>query len=389
MSLLSILSTLQLRDLADIILLTVLLYHLYLWFRGTKAFKALVGMMVIGMVFTVARTFGLFLTTWVFQILWQVLVILLIILFQSEIREVLERVNPRRLLGFGRKNSSNDWTEGLCNGIFNLASRRMGALVILERTESVDEWISSGQDLEAEAGTEMLLTIFQKDSSIHDGAVIVKEGRIRKVACYLPLSSADSLPKHWGTRHRAALGLSERCDALVLVVSEERGTVSAALDKTMREVETPTALIRFIQEAFLPVGSRGLTWRERIAGYFTFNRGAKLASLFLVSITWLLLAGQQDFEVAFNVSPTFRNIPQDKEVAEPFTSKVNLVLRGLRRDASTLREADVRVEIDLSMARVGQSVFPIGRDQVALPNDRLEIVQIRPPQLEVKLRDKR
>ena len=95
----SIIANLRFQDVVDILFLTVVAYHLYLWFRGTKAFKALVGLLILGIVYTLARSWGLFLTTWVFQIFWQVLVILLIILFQSEIRQVLERVNPLQVIG--------------------------------------------------------------------------------------------------------------------------------------------------------------------------------------------------------------------------------------------------------------------------------------------------
>ncbi|RJR21662.1 MAG: TIGR00159 family protein [Desulfobacteraceae bacterium] len=388
MDFLAIVTTLRIRDLADILLLGILVYHLYLWFRGTKAFKALIGMVAMGVVFTIARTWGLFLTTWVFQILWQVLVILLIILFQSEIRQVLERVNPMRVLGFRRPNSSVDWAGDLSDAIFKLASRRIGALVILERSDRVNEWITAGQSIEADAGLEILMSIFQKDSPLHDGAILVREGRLKKAACYLPLSSAEGLPKEWGTRHRAALGLSERCDAWVIAVSEERGTVSIARGGAMTGVKGKEPLASLISEGILPKAQSQRSWGERVKSYFTINWAAKLLAISVVSATWLLLAGQQDFEVSFYVPPVLRNVPADKEIAEPVNPRVNLTVRGLRRDASTLRSSDVRVEIDLSLAHLGYTVFPVSRDQVFLPNDRIQIVQIRPTQMEFKLRNK-
>ena len=118
MNIVSIISNLRIQDIFDIFLMTMLVYHLYLWFWGTKAFKALVGLVALGMVFTVAKSWGLFLTTWVFQILWQVLVILLIILFQSEIRQVLEKVNPLRFFGLRSGGNSESWVDGLSNGAF-------------------------------------------------------------------------------------------------------------------------------------------------------------------------------------------------------------------------------------------------------------------------------
>jgi len=119
MHLFSIITNLRFQDVLDILFLSVLVYHLYLWFWGTKAFKALVGLLAMGVIFTLARFWGLFLTTWVFQILWQVLVVLIIILFQSEIRQVLERVNPLQVITLRRFSKSADWIPNLVTTVFS------------------------------------------------------------------------------------------------------------------------------------------------------------------------------------------------------------------------------------------------------------------------------
>ncbi|MBW2082367.1 MAG: DNA integrity scanning protein DisA nucleotide-binding domain protein, partial [Deltaproteobacteria bacterium] len=200
MAIFSILSNLRIQDILDILLMTILVYHLYLWFWGTKAFKALVGLVALGVVFTIAKSWGLFLTTWVFQILWQVLVILLIILFQSEIRQVLERVNPLRFLGLRATAQTEDWIDQLGNATFALAKRKIGALLIVERGDLVDELVTGGTELEGAPSPELLMSIFQKNSPLHDGAVLIRGGKISRVACYLPLSSREGLPEQWGTR---------------------------------------------------------------------------------------------------------------------------------------------------------------------------------------------
>ena len=210
MNLLAIIANLRLQDALDILFLSVVVYYLYLWFKGTKAFKALIGLLVLGIVFTVAKTWGLFLTTWVFQILWQVLVILLIILFQSEIRQVLEKVNPLKSISFHKLPEPGEWTPTFSEGIFHLAARKIGALVIIERFDGVDEWIIGGKKIIGVPDQEMLLTIFQKESPWHDGAMMIRNGQVVSVADYLPISSADGLPQGWGTRHRAAIGLTEK-----------------------------------------------------------------------------------------------------------------------------------------------------------------------------------
>jgi uncharacterized protein (TIGR00159 family) len=385
MHLIAIVHNLRPQDVLDILFLAALAYHLYLWFRGTKALRALVGLLVFGAVFTVARTWGLFLTTWVFQILWQVLVILLIILFQSEIRQVLERFNPIKTMSFRRGSLRGQWIPEFCKGIFSLASKKIGALVVVEQKDRIDEWISGGQNLECEPSGEMLMSIFQKESPLHDGAIIIREGRIEKVACYLPLSSESHLPKEWGTRHRAARGLTERCDASVIVVSEERGEISLARGQEMIKTESTQGLARSLEKISpstmkIPLWKRGLL--------FIYRRWQiKLGTLAFVSIIWLLLAGQQNFEVTFRIPVKIRNLPANMKILEPTNPEVEVRVRGLRKDASTLDSEAIHAEIDLSSAAAGKEAFAMSRDQVYLNNDRVYVVGIEPSILSFKFEE--
>ena len=387
MNLFAIMANLRPQDVLDIIFLTVVAYHLYLWFRGTKALKALVGLFVLGIIFTVARTWGLFLTTWFFQILWQVLVILLIILFQSEIRQALERVNPLQMIGLRKASIPEKWIPGFTQAIFSMAQRKIGALVIIERSERVEEFVAEGQALEGEPTPELLMSIFQKESPLHDGATLIRDGRITQVACYLPLSPDEGLPKHWGTRHRAALGLSERCDAWVVVVSEERGEVSLAREKEMVSVNDAEELSRFVAEAVTRPSQAKMAWQGKIRSLILNQWRAKLGSLFLISLLWLLLAGQQDFEATFAVSLQLAGKPPQMEILQPVDPKVRITVRGLRKDASTLSEKNVLVELDISMALLGKKVFLITRDHIQLPNDRIQVVRIEPAQVEFKFKE--
>jgi len=382
MNLLAIMSNLRFRDVLDILFLAIVAYHLYLWFRGTKAFKALVGLIMLGVVFTVARAWGLFLTTWVFQIFWQVLIILLIILFQSEIRQVLERVNPLKAIGFQRFSDSGKWVPSFSEGVMGLAEQSIGALIIIERTDQVDEFITGGRVLNGDPEPEILMSVFQKGSPLHDGAMLIKNGQVSLVACYLPLSSSEKLPNEWGTRHRAALGLSETCDAWVVAVSEERGEVSIAHDGEMFNVSDSEKLSGSINEAITPLRPPKVTWTERIRSALTFQWMVKAGSLALVSLFWLLLAGQQDFQVDLNLLMEMRNIPKGMVVLKPLDQEIHVTVRGLRKDASTLNDRNVQVDLDLSLAASGKRIFAVTRDHISLPNDRTQVVKIEPSRLD-------
>jgi diadenylate cyclase len=388
MHIFSIIADLRFQDVLDILFLSVVAYHLYLWFRGTKAFKALIGLLVLGIVFTVARTWGLFLTTWVFQILWQVLVILLIILFQSEIRQALEKVNPLQALGLRKHAAPGKWIQVFSETLFSMAKRKIGALVIIERSDRVDEWITGGQQIEGIPSPELMMSIFQKESPLHDGAMLVKDGRIALVACYLPLSSDEGLPKQWGTRHRAAAGLSERCDALVVVVSEERGEVTLIQKGEGSLATTPEELSVRILEAIQSLGPLKVTSRDRVRSLFLYQWKAKAGTLALVIASWLMLAGQQDFEVTVNVPLGVKDLPAQMEILEPVNQKVRIRVRGLRKDASTLSQKNVQVVVDLAMASAGRKAFVITREHIHLPNERVYVVSIDPPQVTFNVQKK-
>lgn len=387
MSFIAILQDLRFQDALDILFLTVFSYHLYIWFRGTKAFKALVGLLVFGVIFTAARVWGLFLTTWVFQILWQVLVILLIILFQREIRQVLERVNPMRSFGLRKLGRSGTWSHDLAKAVFGLASRKIGALIIIERLESVEELVTEGNPLEADPSPELITSIFQKDSPLHDGAVLMRGGRITQVSCYLPLTSETGLPKEWGTRHRAAMGLSERSDAWVVVVSEERGEVSIAREGNMIRMEGVDDLAKHLDEAFEP--SRSGSWREQ-ARLLAFRRWRTKAAVFgVVFAVWLSLAGQQDFEVRVEVPVEVRGIPSELVLVDPVNPRVRIIVQGLRKEASLLNEKNVQVIADTSTAEAGKRFYRISRNDVTLPNQNLNIVKIDPTVMEFIFQENR
>lgn len=389
MDTLRMIANIRFQDVLDIVFLTIVAYYLYVWFRGTKAFKALAGLLALGIIYAAARAWGLFLTTWMFEILWQVLILLLIILFQAEIRQVLERVDPLRKIGLRRHSKAAEWIEGFTQAVFSLARRKIGGLAIIERLDKVDEFITAGTPLEGDPTPELLFTVFQRESLLHDGAVLIRQGKVIAAACYLPLSSDEELPKHWGTRHRAALGLSQRCDAMVVVISEERGEVSLARGEELLTVENQEKLAEIVHEAItLPV-PEGKRWWETARLLLVSRWRLKLGTLAIVSLTWLMLAGQQDFEVTITVPVEFKNLPEYMEIVDPLKPSVKITARGLRKDASTLNARNVQVELDVSSAKLGRKTYRVSPNQAVLPGERIDVVRIEPTEfvLEFKRRE--
>lgn len=382
---LSVFHHLRLQDFLDILILSLFAYHLYTWFRQTKAFKAMLGLLGLGMIYSVAQIWGLFLTTWVFQIFWQVLIILIIILFQSEIRQVLERVNPFYALGWKQSGAGASWIDSFSKAVFELGAQQIGALILFERKDLLKEFISEGIPIEADPSGEMLFSIFEKHSPLHDGAMLIHNGRIKMVSAFLPLTSKDGISKQFGTRHRAAIGITERCDAWAVVVSEERGSVSLTIDGTIETIPTQEALSRKLA---------GLMTHDRpelnsflsILKHFLLKRWKlKFATLALVSIAWFSFAGQQDVEVTVDVPLAIHNLAPELTV-EPHGLLVKITTRGQRKDIGMLSSKNVRVALDLSNAKTGKRNYDITRRQLSLPNDRIQVIKIEPAVLALELK---
>ncbi len=381
MNIIAILRHIRPQDVLDILFITVVVYYLYIWFRSTKAFKALIGLLALGIIFTAAQTWGLFLTTWMFQILWQVLIILLIILFQPEIRQFLERFNPFQRLSWRKSSNPAVWVEMLTDACFKLAKNRIGALIVIERNDWVDEWVTGGIPLEGQPTPEIMMSVFQKESPLHDGAMIIRKGRIVETACYLPLSSKEGLPKEYGTRHRAALGVVERCDAWAVVVSEERGKVSLVRDGLIGSTEDPADLVKALNELMTPKELKNQKPWRRLQLKVLHQWRLKLITLALVTVGWIFLAGQQNFVVTFKVPVEMENLPAKMEIVEPIKPEIIITARGLRKDASTLSARNVRAKIDLSVAEHGVRNFRVSRNKITLPSKNVDIIRIEPDEI--------
>ncbi len=380
---LAILSNIGLPDVLDILFISMVSYQLYIWFWGTKAFKALIGIVLLSGIFIVAKAGGLFLTTWVFQILWQVFVILLIILFQKEIRQMLERFNPLKTFGLKHGSAKDTWIAEFADWAFDAAAKKIGALIIFERTDLVFDLITKGISMECDPQPEILNSIFYKESPLHDGAVLISKGKILKTSCYLPLSAREDLPQEWGTRHRAALGLTEQCDAWVMIISEERGEISFVGDQELQKVKDQKELSMIIEDVILVQKEVHTSIKEKIKSWFTRRYKIKAAVFTLVFILWMVLAGQQNFEKKIDLPLNFKNIPTELMVSQPKDPKISITFRGLRKDVSLLNKNNVLTSIDLFSARLGTTFYSINTGNLTLPNDRIDVVNISPTRIEL------
>lgn len=225
-------------DLAEILIIAFLSYEVLKWIKNTRAWMLLRGLIVVAIVFVVAVLFRMNTILWIGEKLVNVALIAFIVVFQPELRNALEHLGRNNLLikllpSFLRKSQDIRFSDKTLNDIvvsvFDMGEAKTGALIVIEKDVALGEFIRTGITLDSVVSRQLLVNIFEKNTPLHDGAVIMRGDRVVAATCYLPLSYNISINKELGTRHRAALGISEVSDSVTIIVSEETGDVSVAL----------------------------------------------------------------------------------------------------------------------------------------------------------------
>lgn len=374
------------RDIIDILFLTLVTYQLYIWFRETRALRVLIGLVVLGGIYSIAKFWGLFLTTWVFQVLWQVLLILLLILFQSEIRQVLEKVSPLRYLRSLRRSSEETLIPELVNILFEMAKVKTGVLIVIARNDNPSEFIHSGLPIMALPEPQLIKSIFNRHAPSHDGALVISQGRITQMGGILPLSDKKDIPAYFGTRHRAALGLTERTDAVCVVVSEERSEVATFVEGKIQIWKEHEPLNAALKEWINPGKKARRISMGLLKSAFSRNWKPKLGALALVTVAWLILASQQMTSTHINARVDHINTPPGMHLTEISAKSVKLTLSGNRNTISALKDQDVHIRVDLAQLSKGTHLIKLSGKNVDLPLG-VSVAAVIPQQIKIILKE--
>ena len=226
----------HLTDIIEILIIAFLVYQIMIWINNTKAWMLMKGIVVLGVFIFLAAIFQMHTILWLAKNSVTVMATAVIVVFQPELRRALEKLGERKFISsmvifdtnkeHGR--FSEETIEGIVDASFIMGKARTGALIVVEQAIKLTEYESTGIRLDCLVSSQVLINIFEHNTPLHDGAIIVRNDRIVSATCYLPLSDNMGLSKELGTRHRAAVGMSEVSDALIIVVSEETGMVSVA-----------------------------------------------------------------------------------------------------------------------------------------------------------------
>lgn len=260
----SIFSTFSITDALDIIAVTFIVYMAIKIIRETRAVQLIKGIIIFVIVYIIAQLLSMKLLSFIIQevvLQWGILAV--VVLFQPEIRHALERIGRTKLANLISSNETKmkrqaDAIEPVCRACSEMSEKRVGALIVFEGTSQLYDIVSTGTVIDANSDTNLIENIFYPKSPLHDGALIIRDGRLHSAGCILPLSSNGNISRELGTRHRAALGMSENSDALTVVVSEETGAISYAYKMTLVRNISPSDLREILSNTFVQSDSDGV-----------------------------------------------------------------------------------------------------------------------------------
>lgn len=249
-------------DIIDILIVAVIIYELLLLTRHTRGSALLKGLFLLLVIMLLSNLVGLKSLNWLLLAILQNGALVLVILFQPEFRKALERMGRSRLLTKGNRRSVDEErdtvTSEIVQTVVDLSRRRVGALLVFERKTGLEDVIETGTRLNAEVSAPLLENIFEPNTPLHDGAVVIRDDQVIAAACILPLAEASGVSRELGTRHRAAIGISENTDAAVVVVSEETGIVSMARDGSLKRPLSTDELKAFLND-YYSISNSGLS----------------------------------------------------------------------------------------------------------------------------------
>jgi len=354
--------SLRWQDIADIALNSYILFRLFVLFRGTNVLRIITGMAIIWLIQRIAAAIGLIITIWVLQALTAAAALIIIIVFRNEIRRVLQTKNIKALLWDIPHPTISTTVEIVAETTFELAQKRIGALLVFPGREDLSNAIHSGIAWDGLISREMLLSIFRKDAPVHDGACVIRRKRVTKVGCILPLSLQKDLPSHYGTRHRASLGLTERTDALVICVSEERGSVLVANNGSISRIRNETELVSHLEEyggfKKKSVFYKKERWQLTLAA---------IVSVLLITGIWFSFTRGLDTLKTIEAPIEYMNRNPELEILNTSVVAVKLQLSGSDTLIKALQPDNVGVRLDLGKALEGANSVTLTDQNIKLP----------------------
>jgi diadenylate cyclase len=389
MKILPLLREVGASGLLDIVFMTILIYFALVWFKRTRTVFVVVGMLIVGLVYFITRLLDLPLTRTVFQGFFAIIIVAVVIIFQEEIKYFFEQIASRSFLrnirGKVRLSLPRKEVEVLVRTVSALARERIGALIVIRGKDPIIRHLDGGFDLNGEMSEPLLRSIFDPHSSGHDGAVIIRGNIVSQFACHLPLSKDLTKTQRTGTRHAAALGLSELTDALCIVVSEERGTISVANGGNIRETANSEDLLRQIENFY-----RQITPNAEQKPWWNFivnNYREKTIAFVITGALWFFVVHESKVEYhTYSIPVSCSNLPGGFTINAIRPNQIEVTLSGPKRSFYFVDAKDFRVGLSLFNAKKGNFRKRVSFSDITVPNN-LSIETVSPDNVTVTVEE--
>ena len=380
--LLTFLKAIGIADILDIALVSVAIYAMLVWFKRARAAVVAKGMLVVTAVYMLASASGMVMTTSIFHALFAIILVALVVIFQEELRSTFEKIAVWSLSGGNSaEEGGGAQADELVQALWDMSRERIGALIVLCGTDPLDRHLEGGWRLGGEYSEAVLRSIFDDHSIGHDGAVVIEGRKIVHFGCRLPLSKEFSKTARLGTRHTAALGLSELTDALCIVVSEERGMVSVAHEGRLESIRKLADLQKRVSDFTL--GSAPQSKEESVHAFLKKNTREKAVAVSASVLLWaLFVLGMKTTERVFHVPVVAENMPPELMVANASGMKVRLTYTGQMRHFYRVREGHLSVRLDMSQAHAGSNRLRLAEAEFPRPVG-LALQEISPTVIDV------
>ena len=378
--------TIRLADVLDIAVITVLLYFGIQWIHSRASRSFVVGIGGITALYIGAQRFDMYLTSWLFQAGFTALLVSLVVVFQSDIRRAIEKLTTWSAIRVRRQNNRRfltnfQSTDTIIETVRVLAEDKVGALIVIQGREMLDRHIRGGISLHGRISFPLLYGLFNTQAPTHDGAVIIEGETIEKYAVYLPLSQHLKEGAEAGTRHAAGLGLSEVSDALVIIVSEERGTISVAEHGKLTILSSAAALKERLDRF-----EQHLSPRKEHAISFSWmhkNLGVKILSLVLACSLWLFFAYRAEtIHRTFKVPVEWRNMPDHFSIVTPEVTEARVTMSGSERSLN-FDSKSLLMSLDLDNIQEGYQELHLSENSLLNKPSGLSVNKIDPPVIRV------
>lgn len=371
---------------ADMLIMSFIIYSLLVWLKRTQARFILTGIFIIGVVYLLSQQFNLVLTSLILQAFFAVILLAVLIIFQKELRQLFEQV---ALWSFNPASKSEQVESEfqssihiISESLIDFANKKIGALVVLPAKDNIESFLDGGTELNGKLSEELLDSLFDPHSHGHDGAVIIENNKISKFSCHLPLSQNFSQLQKRGTRHAAALGLSENTDALCIVVSEERGEISIARNGKLTKIQNDE-IKKYLEDYYTETNPNIIvnSWKD----FFRKNYRDKAIAVAASILLWFVFVHESRLIYkSYNIPVTNIVVPSEMKISRIKPEEIKVILSGFKRDFFFYNPNNIKAVIKLPDAVVGDNLVTITRSDFIIPKN-LVVERIHPTSMYITL----